>query len=328
MSTSQWRRSFRPCCTTCRSTGWHLRAQRDNLAPLDSGQSESLFTILRNGGLFLVPLVAVSWALIDGYTPTYAALYGLAAVVVVSLFKRSSRITPAMAFDILADTSVRMVAVAGACAAAGLVIGGITMTGLASKLGHVVFLLAGTDLFLSLLVAAVMTIILGMGMPTPSAYILAAVLIAPVMKQLGVDLMAAHLFLLYFAVMSALTPPVAVAAYAASAIADESPLRIALIAVRMALPAFLIPFAFAYSPALILQGSAGEIAWATGCVFIGLMAVVAAAEAYLRRPMTLAERLPLGLAGLAMLSTRPLVVLACLPLIAFILWRVTRPPAG
>lgn len=280
----------------------HLRAQRDQLSALNNGNARSLAATLKSGGLFIVPLVAITWALLDGYTPTYAALYGLVAVFVVSLFRRQTRMSPADIFNVLAETSMRMVAVAGACAAAGLVIGGITMTGLASKLGYLVFLMAGSNEFLSLVIAAMITIVLGMGMPTPSAYILAAVLIGPVMKTLGVDTMAAHLFLLYFAVMSALTPPVAVAAYAASAIADESPLLIAVNAVRIALPAFLVPFAFVASPGLILQGSVLEILLAVFLVGPGLLLIVVALEGYFKRLLTMPVRLLLGAAGLSLLT--------------------------
>jgi TRAP transporter 4TM/12TM fusion protein len=280
----------------------HLRAQREGLSALDDNQSVSLIATLKRGWLFIVPLIAITWALLDGYTPTYAAVYGLIAVFVVSLFRRETRMGPRAIVDVFAETSLRMVSVAGACAAAGLVIGGITMTGLASKLGHLVFLVAGSSQFLSLLVAAGVTIVLGMGMPTPSAYILAAVLIGPVMQSIGVDILPAHLFLLYFAVMSALTPPVAVAAYAASAIADEAPLKIALGAVRIALPAFLVPFAFVYSPGLILQADAFSIVLAVLLAGIGLAAIVVALEGYFGHGLPLAVRVVLGVSGLLLLS--------------------------
>ncbi len=183
----------------------HLRAERVGLEGMDPGLIPKLRTTLREGGLFLVPLAVITWALIEGYTPTYAAIYGTATVIVVSMLRRATRLTPRAAFEILAETSLRMVSVAGACAAAGLVIGGITMTGLASKFSNLVFLISGANEFVSLVLAALLTLLLGLGMPTPSAYILAAVLVAPVMANLGIDVMGGHLFLLYFAVMSALT---------------------------------------------------------------------------------------------------------------------------
>lgn len=285
----------------------HLRAERIGLAGMDRDKIPPLGTTLRRGGQFLLPLAAITWALVDGYTPTYAAIYGTIAVIAVSMFRRSTRLTPAMAIDILSDTTLRSVAVAGACAAAGLVIGGITMTGLASKFSYLVFLLSGSDVFMSLVLAAGLTILLGLGMPTPSAYILAAVLVAPVMASLGIDPMAGHMFLLYFAVMSALTPPVAVAAYAASAISGDNPLAIAGMAVRLALAAFLIPFAFVFNHALLLQGSAVEIVWATLCAATGLVAVAIGVEGFCRAPLAVAPRLFLAAAGILLLFTDPLM---------------------
>ena len=285
----------------------HLRAAKIGLRGMDTASIKPVGVTLRDGGLFLVPLAVITWVLVDGYTPTYAAVYGTAAVVVVSMFKSSTRLTPGAVFDILAETSLRMVAVTGACAAAGLVIGGITMTGLASKFSNLVFLLSGANMFLSLVLAAGLTILLGLGMPTPSAYILAAVLVAPVMANLGIDPMAGHMFLLYFAVMSALTPPVAVAAYAASAISGDNPLAIAAMAVRIALAAFLIPFSFVFNRALLLQGSVLEIAWATGCVAAGLVALAVAIEGYLRAPLTAVPRLCFAAVGMLLLFTDPLL---------------------
>ena len=260
----------------------HLRATRDGLKGVDLSEIPPLRKIMKDGGLFIVPLVIISWSLIAGYTPTYSALYGLAGVVAVSMVRRSTRMSPSAIYDVLAETSFRMVAVAGACAAAGLVIGGITMTGLASKFSTLVFMISGQNVLMSLIVAAILTTLLGMGMPTPSAYILAAVLISPVMQSLGIDQMAGHLFILYFAVMLALTPPVAVAAYAASAIADENPLVIAAQAVKIAIGAFLIPFAFIYQPGLLLNGSVVEIVVAVVTSIAGLALIALAVEGYYR----------------------------------------------
>ncbi len=161
-------------------------------------------------------------------------------------------------------------------------------------------------MFLSLALAAFLTILLGLGMPTPSAYILAAVLVAPVMAELNINLMAGHMFLLYFAVMSAITPPVAVAAYAASAIADENPLRIAVGAVRLALAAFLVPFSFVFNQALLLDGSVVEIVTATLSVVAGLVLIVVAVEGYFRRPLARIPRLFLAVAGVLMLFVSPI----------------------
>lgn len=293
----------------------HLRADRLGLRGMAAGDVPALRRTMLDGGLFFIPLVVISWALFEGYTPTYAAIYGTASVVLVALVKRATRIGPRALFEILSETTIRVMPITGACAAAGLVIGGITMTGLASKFSHLIFLVSGANLFVSLVLAGGLTILLGLGMPTPSAYILAAVLIAPVMKGLGVDLLAGHLFLLYFAALSALTPPVAVAAYAASAIAEENPLAIAGSAVRLALAAFIVPFAFVYDPALIMNGSIPEIAYAVGAVTLGLCAVAVAIEGYYRRAIGAAARLALGAAGILLLIPAPVADAAGLVLL-------------
>ena len=144
-------------------------------------------------------------------------------------------------------------------------------------------------------------------MPTPSAYILAAVLVSPVLSALDIDVMAGHLFLLYFAVMSALTPPVAVAAYAASAIADENPLRIALAAVKIALAAFLLPFVFVFDHALLLQGVWYEIVMAIVATTAGLALIAVAIEGYFRHPLSRAARAGCAIIGLALLFARPVL---------------------
>jgi len=183
-------------------------------------------------------------------------------------------------YQALAETTQRMIPVAGACAAAGLVTGGITMTGLAAKFGHVIYNITDAQLFPTLVLSGLLTIILGMGMPTPSAYILAAVLVGPLLAQLDIPTMAAHMFLLYYAVMSAVTPPVAVAAYAASSIAEANPLHIALIGCRLALAAFVVPFVFVYGPELLLIGSPLMTAITFLSAAAGLILLSAAIESY------------------------------------------------
>jgi TRAP-type uncharacterized transport system fused permease subunit len=230
--------------------------------------------------MFLVPLIVLTVALFYGYTPTMVAVFGTLAVIAVSWFRRNTRIGPAELLGALAETTYRMVPVAGATAAAGLVIAGITMTGLAAKFAHIVYAIAGANQFFVLIVAAMLTLVLGLGMPTPAAYILAAVLIGPLIVQLGIDPLPGHFFLLYFAVMSALTPPVAVAAYAASAIAEANPLTIAGHAVKLALAAFVVPFVFVYGPELLWQGPLWRSAVTFLTAAVALILLAAAIERY------------------------------------------------
>lgn len=241
----------------------HFTSVRLGLKGLDKSAVPPLSETMKNGGLFLVPLAAIVWALFEGYSPTFVALFGAVAVIAISFFRKQTRLSVTRIIETLAETGRRLAPVVGACTAAGFVIGGITMTGLAAKLSALVFLMTGDVVWLTLIVAAIMTIILGMGMPTVSSYILAAVLIGPLLIKLGIPEMSAHLFLLYYAVLSAITPPVAVAAFAAASIADDNPMKISFKGVQFAVGAFLLPFFFVMDPALLGEGSVAEIVWAT-----------------------------------------------------------------
>ena len=179
----------------------------------------------------------------------------------VALLRKETRIGPAKLYEVLANTTIRIIGVTAACAAAGLVIGGLAMTGLAAKFSLLIMFASGESLFIALFVAAMVTILLGMGMPTPSVYILATVLVGPVLLKLGLSVLAANMFLLYFSVLSASSPPVAVAAYAAAAIADANPISIAMVATRLSVAAMIVPFSFAYSPELLLVGTPIGIAF-------------------------------------------------------------------
>lgn len=258
----------------------HFRAVRMGMGGLDPDQIPRLLPTLKKGGLFLVPLVALTVALLKGYTPTMVAVFGSISVLAVAVLKKETRLGLLKIYKALAETSIRMIPVAGACAAAGLVIAGITMTGLSSKFAHVIYAITDAQVLWTLLIAAAVTIILGLGMPTPSAYILAAVLMGPLMVDLNIPDLPGHLFLLYFAVMSAITPPVAVAAYAASSIAEDNPLEIAFNAVRLALAAFLVPFTFIYGPELLWLGPAWQTALTFTSAALGLIFISAAIEGY------------------------------------------------
>ncbi|MGH6768478.1 MAG: TRAP transporter permease [Xanthobacteraceae bacterium] len=280
----------------------HFQAVRYNMAGLPPEEIPLFFTALKQGTVFFVPLTVLTVALIFGYTATMVAIFGTLAVIAVSWLRRDTRLGPLELWNSLAETTFRMVPVAGATAAAGLVIAGITMTGLASKFAHVVYAMTDANQFMALAVGGVLTLILGCGMPTPSAYILAAVLMGPLMNQLGVDVMAGQLFLLYFAVMSAITPPVAVAAYAAASIAEDNPMTIAVHAVKLALAAFVVPFVFVFGPELLWQGPLWKTAITFGTAAIALVLLSAAIERYSKWCDSWWTRLLLAVGALCMIS--------------------------
>lgn len=249
----------------------HLRAVREDLRPYGDDMP-TLWGTVRLGWPFLIPIGIIIGVLMAGYSPVFTAGAGAAAVVGAAMLTARTRMTLWRIVEALAETTLRILPVAGACAAAGLVIGGLSMTGLGMKAANVIIEVSGGAAFATLIIAAIVTIILGLGMPTPSAYILAAVLVGPALIEVGFPMLASHMFLLYFAILSALTPPIAVAALAAAAIAQEDPFRIAFSAVRLAVVGFLMPFVFIWNPAIIGQGDTVQ----TVMIAVGGLAAAAA----------------------------------------------------
>jgi TRAP-type uncharacterized transport system fused permease subunit len=180
--------------------------------------------------------------------------------------------------------------VAIACASAGIIIGMLMLTGLGLRISGLLVDLSGGSLPLLLTLTMIASLILGMGVPTLGAYIVLAVLVAPSMIQLGVEPLAAHLFIFYFGVISAITPPVCMAAFAAAAISGAHPMRTGLTAFRLGIPVFIVPFIMVYHPAMILQGSTFEIIRVALTGLVGAGALAAGLEGYLLRPMTIVER--------------------------------------
>jgi TRAP transporter 4TM/12TM fusion protein len=282
----------------------HLRSVSLNLPPLDASEVPTIAQTMKDGWQFLIPLAGLIVLLVMGYSPTMVAVFSAISVWVVSQFRRDTRLGVKKTIEALSDTTIRMIGVTGACAAAGLVIGGITMTGLASKFAFVAFAFAGDSAMLVLLLSAVVTIILGLGMPTPSAYILSAVLVGPTLvNSFGFPELNAHLFLLYFAVMSAMTPPVAVAAYAAAAISGANPLHIAVVAMRFSIVAFVVPFMFVINP-LVLQPISSVPAFLISLgIILACVLIAVSSELIWDGPMSKAVRL--GMVVCAVLLSVP-----------------------
>ncbi|MCC6611247.1 MAG: TRAP transporter fused permease subunit [Burkholderiales bacterium] len=303
----------------------HLRSLKLGLAGLDESRIPKLGVTLKQGGLFAVPLLALVIALLLGYSPVYVAVAGTLALLAVAMLRKSTRLGVLGIYETLAESSMRVVPVVAACAAAGMVVAGLSMTGFGAKVVGLIFLIAGEHLFPAMLVAALIAILLGMGMPTPSVYIIVAVLVAPALTQLGATTMGANLFLVYFASLSAMTPPVAVASFAAAPIADANPIAISVNAVRVAITAFVIPFSFVFSGDLLLDGVWWRVV--IGCVAAAAAVVFlcAGAEGYWRREIAWGKRLVLIVAGFGLLTPWNGVRIAALAFGAVVLFASLRP---
>jgi len=280
----------------------HLISLKEGLVGMDASEIQPITKVFREGGFFILPLIAIVVALLMGYSVSYVAIFAIVSVVIVAALRVETRMGPFKLYYALSVATRRMVPVTAACAAAGLVVGGISMTGLSGKFAHMLYAVSNGQIFLALLASGGLAILLGMGMPTPSAYIMGAVLAAPVLIDMGLPTLNVHMFMLFFAVLSAITPPVAVAAYAASSIAGANPLAIALRAVRLASAAFIIPFAFVYRPELLGVGSSFGIVWAVLTATLGVVCISAASEGYFAGLLNAWQRWALAVGGILLLS--------------------------
>lgn len=249
----------------------------------------------------LAPIIVLVIMLLQGYTPMRSALVAILVSWVVSLFDKKYRMGPKGVLDAIYDGSKNVFVVAIACAAAGIVVGAVTLTGIGFKLVSFIFALAQNVAFLALIMVMLMAIILGMGLPTTAAYIVASALAVPALINLGFNPLAFHMFVFYYAVLSAITPPVALAAYAASSISGAKPSQTGYQAFRLGLIAMIIPFAFMYDRAFLLQGNWLNNVVAIACGLTSAMALSYAIEGFFKSKLSPATRYLLATVGILVL---------------------------
>lgn len=269
----------------------------------NSATDENMMTtrqVMKEGWHFALPfgvlLLALFWWRMD---PEDSALLASIAIVIVGFARgyRGQRLTLKSLGKVFVDTGTGMVDLILVVAAAGFVIGILNITGLGFALTLVLVDAVGSNIILLLLISAGICIVLGMGMPTSGVYVLLAALVAPSLVEAGIKPIAAHLFILYFGMMSMITPPVALAAFAAATITKENPLTTGFAAMRIGWAAFIIPFAFVASPALLLDGTWFEIAKATILTAIGVFAITASIVGFLSMHLNITLRLILFIVG-------------------------------
>lgn len=306
----------------------HLYASRKGLYGAPKEEIPHLGEVLRRQGLLLLPLAAIIAGLALGYSPTMAALSGLALLLIVCWVRQESRLSWRKVYDALCSAGMGGMQVGIASAAAGIVLGVFMLTGLGTKIASLLIHISGGSVFVLLLISMLTSIVFGMGMPTTPAYILLATLVGPALIDMGVSKILAHLFLFYFGMLSMITPPVAMAAYAAAAISGGSFYRTGFVAWKMALPIFVIPFFFVYYPGLACIGSLWEIVMATFNATVGLSACTLALVGYCRGELRMWERAVLLAGGLGLIHQNPITdVIGIVMLIAIAFW-IFRKPAS
>ncbi|NGO90636.1 MAG: TRAP transporter fused permease subunit [Halomonas sp.] len=284
----------------------HFEAKRLGLSPIPKSQRPSLREGLFNIETLLIPLIVLITLLVMRYTPTTAAVAAYFTAMGLYLFSWRS---PGTFVERLKSLPAALEAGAMTAAMIAVIIGSvaiiasvISLTGLGLKVSSVILVVSGGDVLVTLVLAMVVAIILGMGLPTVAAYMLAASVVAGAFIEAGLPSLSAHLFILYFAILSGVTPPVALAAYIGGAIAGSHWFRTALTATKISLGGFLIPYMFIFHPPLLGNGTVLEIALAVGSGVIGITALAASTIGYFLRPCSWLERGLLFAAALMLIS--------------------------
>ena len=271
-----------------------LVAARDRITGIDDESSTERRPLLGRSVVYVTPFVVLLVAMFTfSVQPEIAAIYACLALVAGRALTRSGRrmLTPASLYAVGVETGCAMVEIIAIAAAAGVIIGAINLSGSAFALSLVLLKLGGSSILAVLAITAVVSIILGMGMPTVGVYVLLATLAAPALVQLGIEPLAAHLFVLYFGMMSMITPPVAIASYVAASLAGGEPVRTGFEAMRVGWAAYIVPFLFVFSPSLLMQGNWLQIILAVVSAIVGIGLVTAGFVGFLRTRLSIPIRL-------------------------------------
>jgi TRAP transporter 4TM/12TM fusion protein len=266
-------------------------------------ETETVWSLTRKYGYHFISLVAIVIFMLWGYTAILSVVYAILVSVALSFLRAETALTPPRLWRALIDGSTGVLSVAATCAAAGIIVGVVTLTGLGLKFSMIILTMAGGNLFLTIVYTGLAVWILGLAMPVTASYIIAAVITAPAMIKLGVPDYAAHMFIFYYAVLSEVSPPTALSPFAAAAITGGNPYKTTMMAWKYTLPTFLVPFMFTLHPdgaGLLLKGPWENIAWTSVTAAVGLAALAAGLTGWLLMKTTWLERGLLLAAGLVL----------------------------
>ena len=298
----------------------HLEAKKLGLKGLSRDEMPAWKDLGRKSYL-LLPLILLVWLVSSGAkTMQFSAAVSILAAVVVGFLNKDERLTPKKIFEALEAGARGAITVGVACAVAGMIAGCITVTGLASILINGIVGLAGNATIIGLVLTMVCCIILGMGVPTTANYCIMASTCAPILIKMGIPVVAAHFFVFYFGIVADITPPVALAAYAGSAIAKSDPMKTGINATKLAIAAFIVPYIFAYSPALLFENISGwwEVTQICISALLGIFGIAAALNGHLYKKVPWFFRLLLVAGGLGMMIPGTLTDVVGLVLVAIV----------
>ncbi len=283
--------------------GVHFEAKKLGLKGMSRDEMPSYKSIFMERGHLIIPLIAIIHFLSSGYTPMRAALVGIALAIASSCLRKSTRISFKDFVNGMINGSKGILGVLIACATAGIIIGVVTKTGVGLKMATALLDMAGGHLIPAMVFTMITSLILGMGVPTTANYVITSTIAAPALIQMGVPILAAHMFVFYFGIVADITPPVALAAYAGSGISGGDPLRTGINASKLAIAAFIIPYIFVLSPEiLMIDATPMGVIFSCSTAVIGMVGVAAAMGSYFTRRLNFIQRALFFFGGLGLID--------------------------
>ena len=300
--------------------GVHFEAKRKNLKGIPRNELPNPLTLIKERGHLAIPLVVIVYLLVSGYTPMRAALVAIVLSIACAMLRSSTRMKPIEIVYGLERGAKAVLGVLIACAAAGIIIGVVTKTGVGLRLASGLIEVAGGMLLPAMFFTMITAIVLGMGVPTTANYVITSTIAAPALVQMGVPILAAHMFVFYFGIIADVTPPVALAAYAGAGISGGNALKTGVHASKLAIAAFIIPYIFVLSPVILMVDATPlTLIVATLSALLGMIAVSSALCGFLADHCRLYERVLLIVAGLLMIKPGGMTDMIGLAIFAVIL---------
>jgi len=273
-------------------------------------------------GFHFISLIAIVGIMVIGFTPIYAVFWATVITFALSFIRKDTGLYPKKLVKALRGGSIGVLSVASTCAAAGIIVGVVTLTGLGLKFSSIIIQYAGGSIFLTAVFTALIVWVIGLAVPVTASYIISAVIAAPAMIQLGVPDFAAHMFIFYYAILSEVSPPTALSCFAAAALTKGNPYKTTMYAWKYTLPAFIVPFMFTLDPkgvGILLKGPAVDVIWTTLTAFIGIAALAGGVENWFFKKTTIYERIMLIGAGLLLVYPIPLYDIIGFGLVAVVI---------
>ena len=278
-----------------------LDAKKFGVKEIPFDKTYSLWQLTYLYGFHFISLIAIVGIMVIGFTPIMAVFWATVITFAISFVRKDTGLYPKKLVKALRGGSIGVLTVASTCAAAGIIVGVVTLTGLGLKFSSIIIAYAGGSLFLTAIYTAIIVWVVGLAVPVTASYIISAVIAAPALIQLGVPDFAAHMFVFYYAILSEVSPPTALSCFAAAALTKGNPYKTTMYAWKYTLPAFIVPFMFTLDPkgvGILLKGPVGDVIWTTITAFIGIAALAGGVENWFFKKTKVYERIMLIVAGL------------------------------